>query len=502
MSLEKQDNNKITESSKNTPNVKKNFFLNTLYEVLCVITPFITTPYLSRVLGADQIGVNSFVCSIQTFFVMFSVLGAASYGGREIARNRDNIQNLSRVFWEVEFLIIITSSITMAGWFLLILFTNQYKIYYLILTLGIINSIFNISWFYAGLEQFKYTILKNTIVKIIGIVMILTLVKKPEDLYKFILINSAFGLLGSISMWFTLKKFLVKVKFRELKIFRHLKGTLIFFIPTIATSIYTVLDKTLIGLITKEEAQNGYYEQANKILNIVKVFVFGSLNGVMGSRISYLFAKNKTEEIKERIDKSINFVLLIGIGCCFGLTGVMKNFVPFFFGPGYEQVTTLIYILSPIVLIIGISNCLGSLYYAPAGKQIESSIYLIIGATCNLVANIFLIPRFKAFGAAIGSIIAETIITIIFFSRCHGYYSLKKLISALYKKLIAGIVMFSYLCLIDRFVKLPNLPLLAIQITGGIIIYFVLLLVMKDSIMQLVLNLNIIKKIRSKFTGK
>lgn len=502
MTTKEQNSNNIEDNSNIKPNVKTNFLLNTLYEVLCVITPFITTPYVSRVLGAEQIGVNSFVGSIYNFFNLFAVLGISTYGSREIARNRDDIYARSKVFWELELLLISTTLISITGWLILALTTNQYKIYYLIFTISLVNSIFNINWFYAGLEQFKYTVRKNTVVKIVGIILVFAFVKKPSDLWKFILINSLCGLLGSMSMWLSLKKFVIRVKFRELKIFRHMKDNLIYFIPSISISLYTVLDKTLIGLITKEEAQNGYYEQANKILNIIKTFVFGALNGVMGSRMSYLFSQNKTEEIKSRIEKSINFILLIGFGCSFGLYGAIQNFVPFFFGPGYDQVITLIYILSPIVLIIGVSSCLGSHYYTPAGKQKRISIFLIIGATCNLIANSILIPKFKANGAAAGSIIAETIILILLLAGCEGYYSLKKLLRAIWKKLIAGILMYGYLWLINRFVHLGYLPLLAIQVSGGIVIYFALLALMKDSSLQIILDLNIFKKLRSKFIRK
>ena len=306
------------EKNKNsTPSVKKNYLLSTLYEILCIITPFITAPYLARVLGADQIGVNSLVCSHQAYFLMFATLGTSAYGSREIDRNRDNIFDRSKIFWEIELLSIFTSVISLVFWVFFILLRTQYRLYYIILTIGIINRMLEINWFYAGMEQFKYTVTRNAIVKITGIILIFLFVHQKEDLYLFILINAACTFLGTLSMWIPLKKFLVKVPAKELKIFPHFKETLIYFIPTIATSIYQVLDKTLIGAITHEESQNGYYEQANKIITIIKVLTFGSLNTVMGSRISYLYAKEKFDEIKDKINKSIDFVMFIGIGCCF-----------------------------------------------------------------------------------------------------------------------------------------------------------------------------------------
>ena len=471
-----------------SPSVKINYILSTFYEVLCIITPFITAPYLARVLGADQIGVSSLVSSHQAYFCLFATLGTSAYGSREIARHRDDIYLRSKIFWEIEILSIITSIISLGIWFIFILCSSQYTLYYFILTFGIVSRMLEINWLYSGMEQFKYTITRNAIVKIIGIILIFIFVRKKEDLYLFILINSSCTFLGTLSMWIPLKKFIMKIPLKELKIFPHLKETLVYFIPTIATSIYNILDKTLIGAITHEEVQNGYYEQAHKIITIIKTITFGSLNSVMGSRISYLYAKNEIEEIKTRIKKSIDFVMFIGIGCCFGLIGVANRFVPFFYGSGYDEVIPLLYIFSPIVLIISISNCLGSLYYTPVGKRKQSAIYLIIGAICNLIANIVLIPTLKSRGAAIGSIIAELIITILYFSHCNGFYSIKLLFLSCYKKLFASICMLFYLILINKYLTLANSIVLFIQIIGGIIIYFIILLLLKDSTILLLLN--------------
>ncbi len=71
------------------PNVRKNYVYRLLYEILILITPFITTPYISRVLGADGVGIYSYTSSIMAYFTMFAALGTAAYGAREIAQLRD-----------------------------------------------------------------------------------------------------------------------------------------------------------------------------------------------------------------------------------------------------------------------------------------------------------------------------------------------------------------------------------------------------------------------------
>lgn len=177
------------------------------------------------------------------------------------------------------------------------------------------------------MKLFKYIVIRNTIVKLTGIALLFILVKTKNDVAIYIAIMAATGLLGNISMWTYLPKFLKKVDIRRLRPFRHFKQTFAYFIPTIATSVYTVLDKTMIGVITKSSDQNGYYEQATKIVRMIQSLLF-SLNTVMTSRQSYLFAEKKYDEIKDKINKSFDYLFGIAIAAMFGLQGIAANFVP------------------------------------------------------------------------------------------------------------------------------------------------------------------------------
>ena len=204
------------------------------------------------------------------------------------------------------------------------------------------------------------------------------------------------ALLGNVAMWFYLPGFIGRVSWRTLKVRQHCKETLIYFIPTIAASVYTVLDKTLIGLITTDTSENGYYEQATKITNMAKSVTFASLNTLLGSRISLLFAEGRIEEVKSRINFSIDYILFTGVGIWLGIVGVAPRFVPVFFGEGYEPVISLLYCLSPIILIIGVSNCLGAQYYNPAGLRALSAKFIIVGSVINLLLNLILIQIGRA----------------------------------------------------------------------------------------------------------
>lgn len=460
--------------------LKKNIILSTMYQILLLITPLITTPYISRILGPDGNGIYSYTNSYQIYFSMFAALGTVSYGEREIAMHRHDEELRSRLFWEIELLTVFTSSICLAGWAVFILFQREYRIYYIILTLNLLNTMLDISWFYAGLEQFQYTVSRNSVFKLLGVAAQLIFVRTRDDVSIYILILCLSSLLGTISMWISLHRFLVPVQKKELHIFRHFRQTLVYFIPTVSTTIYTVLDKTLIGLITKSSAENGYYEQASKVINMMKALTFSAVNSVLESRTSYLFAKNDYDQIKKHIKMSLDYIFFLGFGMCFGVIGVASRFVPLFFGPQFNPVIPLLYIFSPIVLIIGISNCLGCQFYTPFGYRKESAMYIMAGAGVNFLLNMLLIPIWGAKGAAIASVIAETVITWLYMKHCQGFLLWKDVLDMGWKKLLAAIPMGIIVYWIGNAVRLKVISLL-VQICVGAAVYLGVLYILRDS---------------------
>lgn len=478
------------------PSIKKNYIYSLLYQLLTMIIPFITAPYVARVLKADGVGTYSYTQSYMTYFTMLAALGTSSYGMREIARCRTKKEEYSKKFWEIELLTVFTTIICLAGWIILILFSSEYKIYFIALIPSLFATMFDISWFYTGHEKIGYTISWNALCKLLGVICIFIYVTDKSDLALYIFINSIMLMIGNLSMWCFLPKMLVKVNPKEFSFKIHFRETLIYFVPTIATTVYTVLDKTLIGIITKDDYQNGYYEQATKIINMAKTAVFVSVNTVMSARISYLFSENRIGEIKARIEKSINFILLLGFAATFGVVAIAKDFVPIFLGDGYDKVINLIYWMSPLIIIIGISNCLGAQYYTPAGLRAQSSKYIIVGSVTNFAMNLIFIPKLGATGAVIGSIIAELTISALYFLHCDGYLTIKQVSRCSYKRIISGIIMFIVIRSISS-CSMTGILALIIELVIGALVYFVSLLLLKDVMIKdifFVLQRKVLKK--------
>ena len=457
--------------------IRNNFLYSTAYQILNVLTSFVTAPYLSRVLGAEAIGIQSYTQSIQQYFLMFAALGTFSYGSREISMNRDDPYKRSKLFWEIELIVVATTSMAVLS--SLALLWSKYRIYYIVLSIGIFASMFDISWFFSGLEEFKLTVIRNTIFKILGIICTFVFINQPEDLLLYMIIQMVSTFLSNLSLWPYLRGMLVKVNYREFRFANHIHETLIYFIPSIATSIYTVLDKTLIGMITDSAAQNGYYQQAEKVMNLAKSVVFSAINSVVGVRNSYLYSEKKYEEIQLMIKRSFDFIFFAGFASCFGIMGIAKTFVPLFFGQGYEPVIVLLYLFSPIIVIIGISNCLCYQYFTPCGKRKQSTYFLFAGSFVNLILNLMLIPKFGAYGAAIASVAAESVISVLYVVYSKQYGNVRMLVSTGAKKMISGFGMFVVVFSMNS-IQINPLFLVLLQIAVGAMVYGLILIILRD----------------------
>lgn len=477
--------------------LKKNYFYNVLYQVLVIILPIITTPYISRVLGATNIGIYSFTLSITTYFILFGSLGTSLYGQREIAYVQDDKYKRSKVFIEIFLLRLITMLISMfIFYFVFVNSKNDYKIYYTVLFLELVASVFDISWFYQGLEEFKKIVIRNTIVKIISIISIFIFVKNQNDLLKYFIIYVLSNLFGNLSLWINLKKYIGKIDLKQINVFKHLKPTLVLFLPQIAVQIYTVLDKTMIGAIIVDKSETGFYDQSQKIVKILLATIT-SLGTVMLPRISNKFSKKEYEAIEKYVYKSFNVVIMLALPLIIGLCVCIDRFVPIFFGNGYEKVSILIKIISPILLLIGLSNVIGYQYLLPMKKQKQYTISVITGAITNLLVNLLLIPRFGAVGASIGTVMAEFIVTLVMLLFVKDNFKIYMLLMYFIKYLLVALIM-GIICYGLSFIPLKSIYIIILQILVGSISYFGILLLLKDSIIINIFNVIIEKMIKNK----
>lgn len=476
--------------------IHKNFIWNSIFQALTVITPLITAPYVARTLQPEGVGVFSYANSIVSYFVLLANLGTVTYAQREISYIQEDIDKRSEAFWNVFFLRFITSVVTLI-FYLVFSFFSRFRFLFLILGLNIVSVIFDVSWFYQGMENFGTIMRKNIVVRILTVLSIFVFVHREEDLPIYCLVLGMGTLLGYLAQWMQLRSLVNKPDWSRIHPFSDIKTVLSLFIPTIAIQLYTILDKTMIGLFSGVGADNGYYEEAMKFARLTQTLVI-SLSTVMLPRIGSCYAQGKNEEIRKYIYQSFQYVWAVAIPLSFGLIGISDNLVPWFLGENFEKVSALLKILSLLLIIIGINTITGNEYLIPTNRQNEYTKTVMLGAGVNISLNLLLIPHLFSIGAALASVVAETSIAGYQLFITRKELSFKNIIQCSKKYLCAGTIMLLILRIENHCFDASMVHTMIMILTGGAT-YLVILLVLRDRFIidNLKVGMNIFRNCRS-----
>lgn len=445
--------------------LQKNFLYNVLYQILLVILPLITAPYISRTLGATAVGVYSYTYSVAYYFLLIAMLGIGNHGNRSVAAVRDDREKLNKTFSSIYSLQVMTFSIAILVYaFYLVLFVKDNRLIVLLQLIYVTSGLFDIGWLFFGLEQFKLTVARNTLIKISTVVLMFVFVHKPSDLWKYTLIMSAGTLFSQAYLWLYVKKYVSFKKCSVKEIASNIKPVLILFIPVLAYSIYKVMDKIMLGNMSSYD-QVGFYNNAEKIINI-PMGIITALGTVMLPRMSNIVANGDKKRVDDYIRISAKLVTLLSSAIAFGLMGVSSVLAPVFFGDEFIACGEIIRLLSVTVFFIAWANVIRTQYLIPNKRD---SIYLtstMVGAILNLIINWMLIPKYQANGAAFGTIVAEFSVMLVQMVAVKNELPMRKYIMSYSPILIIGLIM---VVLLDRIgTKLGvSVSTLAIQILAG-----------------------------------
>lgn len=467
--------------------LKSNYLYNLLYQILLIILPLITTPYISRVLGSNGIGTINYTGSVTAVAVLIASLGSGLYAQKEIAYAGENIQKRSKIFWSILLIRIISSLIVSILYIIICYFSDKYRSIYLIQYITLVANMLDIVWLFQGIEDFKKISIRNIIIKLVSVTAIFLFVKDKNDITIYIFINSISALGNSLLMWLYLHGIIIKCKISWNDISKHIYPIITLFIPMIAIYVYTYVDKIVLGLLSSEE-QVGFYSNAERIVKL-PMTVITSLGSVMLPRIARLIKKNMWPEVRIDIRNSIHFVFFLGFPMTAGIAIIAPFFVPWFFGHGYESCIFLMQCLSVIIIIIGMSSVTGQAVLVPLNKQKIYTISIVIGAITNIVLNLILIPIFGAAGAVIGTISAESIVGVIQWTSVFKGIKLRlaDIIRDNLKPLCGTLVMFIVLALARPFFAATPIYTVIYGI-AGVIVYFIVMVILKDEIIKIIIN--------------
>lgn len=460
----------------------KNYLYNLIYQVFVLIVPLVTVPYISRVLGAYGVGINAYTNSVISYFILFGNLGVLTYGNRTIAYTRDDKRKTSLAFWEITILRLLAVSISILAYLLFVSGTGDLSVAFLAQLPLLLASIFDISWFFMGMEEFDKTVIRNVLVKIASLVLIFTLVKTKEDIITYILILTLSQLFGNLLLWPYLRQYLVSVKVKELKIMKHLAPTLQLFIPQIAIQVYVVVNKTMLGNIAGV-SETGFFDNADKIVKVLLAVVTAT-GVVMLPRMANEFIKGKMDTVIQYLNYSINFASLIAFPVTFGLIGIAKEFSLIFFGEEFIGIESTLMVLSFVIIAISWSNVIGQQFLLPLNKMSGYTGSVFLGAVINILLNLILIPNYSVIGAAIGATVAEFSVTTYQLIFIRKLVPVGSLFHDMWKYLLSSMIMLLVVKMIGHYIMGVK-GLLIMTISGGLT-YLILIIIFKPSILIII----------------
>lgn len=468
--------------------LKKNLAFNITYQILILFLPLVTSSYLARIIGAEGIGRYSYAYSIALYFTYFTLLGLNKYGNRKIASVKSDKAILSKSFSEIYLMQVICFAVCFTIYILCSLFIFQDRTISLILGMFVLSSLFDVNWFFFGMEMFDKTVIRNTIIKLLTTILIFVFVKDRDDVDKYAMIMSAGYLISQLALWPYLRKCIDKVHVHITDLRQHWVPNLSMFMPVIAVSIYRILDKIMLGMFSTHE-DLGYFENAEKIVNVPTVIV-AALGTVMLPRVTTLISEKKDAEVIRYRNMSVTIVTIFSVGALFGFLGVSESLSIWMYGESFRMSGVIMQYLAFTLVFLGIGDVIRSQYLIPYKYDKIYIVSAFLGAFVNIILNLILIPKYHAVGASIGTIGAEITVCMYQVLMIKKHLPLLKYLKNIVLCSIAGLLMLIIISNINNdsyAIELANRVIL------GLIIYISICTLLYTNIFK-----QFVSKIRNK----
>ena len=455
--------------------VIKNYLYNLSYQILTIILPIITVPYVTRIFTSEALGNYIFYNSIVSYFSLFAMLGIGVYGTKQIAAASD----VSSTFWNIYAIQLIASILSIFVYIIVVFSIPQMEgIVPLIVGITLFANMMDISWLFSGKEDFKKITIRNVVIRVIGVISIFTFVKSSDDLYLYVFLIVIFDFLGQFVMWVPAKKFIKRPSFNTRIMKKNLHPIVLLFLPQVAISLYVVLDRTLLGLLGSY-SDVGIYEQGQKLVSIL-LKVVSSLGVVMLPRVANLLSERRDKEAQNMVKFSFILYNLIIFPMIFGLIAVNEVFVKLFLGQNFQDVKYVLYVIVLNIMFVGWTNILGYQVLVVRNKNKEFMLSTTIPAFVSVAVNVAVIPFFGYIGASITSVVVEILVFAI-----QWYYS-RNIINKnllfnkdLAKIICSSLVMFGAVMLCKMSLGLDGIVGLAIYLAVGGVSYLGMIFLLK-----------------------
>lgn len=478
--------------------IKQNFIYNTILKVINIIFPLLTFPYIARVLSPEGVGKVDFSLSIIEYFILLAQIGIPTYAIRECAKFRDDKEKLSKTVQEI---LVINLLMLLISYFILFILIGSvdklipYRNLLIILSVNIVSTSIGMEWFYQAIEEYKYITTRSIIIKIFSLISVFLFINSENDFIIYGIILSLSATVGNFYNFIHSRNHInLFRKYRNYDLKKHIKPVLILFAMSVSISIYTNLDKVMLGFITSDVSV-GLYAAANRMIKVI-LALLTSLGAVLLPRMSYYIENKKELEIKNLISKSLDFIIMISIPASVGIFVLAKPIILIFAGSEYLSAVPTIKILSPILISIAVSNLIGVQILISHGKEKFTLISTIVGALTNFILNLLLIPLLQHNGAAIGTLVAETTVTLIQIILAYPYLKGNIHWKSMISYLVGGGIIMLISSIFNIFIS-DMVTYVILTIVTSVVAYFGFLYLIKNTIIYGMTN-DILKNIKQK----
>lgn len=471
--------------------IKLNALLNIIKTCMSIIFPLITFPYVSRILGVENLGKINYGLSIISYFSLIAALGINVYAIREGSKIKNNKAKINQFINEVFALNIITMSISYVGLFALLFFTKQlksYSILILIQSLSIVFTTFGVDWINTIYEDYLAITIRTLLSYFLSLILLFVFVKTNSDYYIYCILTVVTNAFICVFNNIYCRKY-VKIRPRiSLNLIRHLRSSIVFFANNIAIQIYVNIDITMLGIFTTDFCV-GIYSTAVKIYSIIKSLL-AAIYTVTISRLSFYIGQKDYVSFKYTITELVSYLTLILIPCIAGLIMVSDDIIIILSGENYINAGLTLRILSIglFFAIYGglINNCIN----IPLGNEKINVKATTISALVNLLLNFIFIPLFKENGAAFTTVLSEFIVCFYCIFKYKDWNRIIELkhVKKTFIHSICGTLGVMVTIFITSLVSRFSLFIFVIKVFSSCLIYSLILILFKNKELLSILN--------------
>lgn len=444
--------------------LKKNFIYNFILLGGSYLMAFAVFPYISRVLGPENVGIVNFIDSTIEYFMILSMMGMSTVGVREIAANRNSPHKLNEVFSSLFFVNFIFTFLAISVLVLAYIFLPNLSKYPDMVFVGIIKLIFNfllLEWVFRGLEDFKYISIRSLIIKFIYFICVFIFVRHNNDYLTYYILLTGMTVVNAIVNWrYATKKFHFNIYSPSWKIF--IKPFVLIGLYSLCIGMYSTFNVMFLGMVSTE-SEVGYYTTSLKLFAVI-IGVYYSFTSVALPRMSHLLANSDTEEFNRLINLTANILISVSVPLIFTGISLAPNIIYIIGGPEYAAAVLPLIIIFPLLLVIGYNKILIDQILMPFRKDSSLLNNALICATITILLNAILVKRFGAIGSAIVWVVSELTLLTLSLRTVSTFLYLKFPTKILFKQILS----YLPLCILIYIIKLIICDIIVEFIVGSL----------------------------------